>query len=62
MPNLLDGRNAALIAFMDAVVPADESPSASEVGGMTFLSRVLADRPEWTARTSLALDAFVNGQ
>jgi choline dehydrogenase-like flavoprotein len=36
--------------LIDAVVPSDAFPSAGEAGGLDFLDRVLAERPEWVAR------------
>jgi choline dehydrogenase-like flavoprotein len=38
-----------LVELMDAVVPGDDFPSASEAGGLVFLARMLAERPDWTA-------------
>ncbi len=40
-----------LSALVDAIIPADGYPSASEAGGLDFLSRVLVEeRPEWRTR------------
>src|SRR5690606_41818517 len=40
-----------LIALVDAIMPADDHPSASEAGGLEFLHRVLpGDRQEWGPR------------
>lgn len=40
-----------LIALVDAIMPADDHPSASEAGGLEFLHRVLTgDREEWGPR------------
>ena len=36
--------------LIDAVVPSDTFPSAGEAGGLDFLDRVLAERPEWIPR------------
>lgn len=37
--------------MVDAIVPADRYPSASEAGGLDFLARVLAgEKPEWRPR------------
>ncbi len=56
-PPPVDASSELLAAVMDAVVPADEYPSATESGGQQFLSRVLtADRPAWAARLATLLE------
>ncbi|WP_243062183.1 GMC oxidoreductase [Humibacter sp. RRB41] len=46
-----------LVALVDLVVPADDWPSASQSGALTFLARALHDRPEWAGRMRELLDA-----
>ena len=42
---------------IDAVVPADDFPSASQAGGVRFLSRLVeSERPEWADRIIAVLD------
>ena len=42
---------------IDAVVPADDFPSASEAGGLRFWGRLTeTERPEWAARVVAVLD------
>jgi hypothetical protein len=42
---------------IDAVVPADDFPSASHAGGLRFWSRVAGtERPEWADRVIAVLD------
>ena len=42
---------------IDAVVPADDFPSASQAGGVRFLSRLAeSERPEWADRIIAVLD------
>ncbi|MEO8908560.1 MAG: GMC oxidoreductase [Microbacteriaceae bacterium] len=36
-----------LTELVDEVVPKDDFPSASEVGGIAFLTRMLEERPDW---------------
>ena len=48
----LDCAADGLLALLDAIVPADEAPSASQAGVASFLSAVLADRPDWRPRIS----------
>ncbi|MET0695539.1 MAG: GMC family oxidoreductase [Propionibacteriaceae bacterium] len=44
-------------ALLDAIVPADEYPSATDAGGVGFLSRVLAEeKPEWRPRIAGVLE------
>jgi len=51
-----------LQAVMDAVVPADEYPSASQAGGLTFVHRILTgDRPDWAQKLDRVL-AMVQAQ
>jgi choline dehydrogenase-like flavoprotein len=49
-PIIDEATRAVLRALVDRVVPADADPSASEAGALTFLDRVLAERPDWTQR------------
>ncbi|MCU1526869.1 MAG: oxidoreductase [Frondihabitans sp.] len=46
-----------LTDLVDLVIPPDDFPSASESGALDFLSRMLDERPEWTARLAALLDA-----
>jgi choline dehydrogenase-like flavoprotein len=46
-----------LRALLDAIVPADEYPSASDAGGPKFLRGVLGERPDWVSRIAQVLDA-----
>jgi choline dehydrogenase-like flavoprotein len=55
--DLLIGRADLLRAVLDTIVPADDYPSASQAGGVEYLTRLLAERPEWTSRVARALDA-----
>ena len=44
---------------IDAVVPADDFPSASEAGGLRFWSRITeTERPEWSDRVIAVLDVL----
>jgi hypothetical protein len=46
-----------LLVAIDAVVPADDFPSAAEAGGLRFWSRVTStERPEWADRVIAVLD------
>ena len=55
--NRLQGEAARLAVAIDAVVPADEFPSASQAGGLGFWSRLTAlERPEWAERAIGVLD------
>ncbi|MCU1509407.1 MAG: glucose-methanol-choline oxidoreductase [Glaciihabitans sp.] len=45
-----EAEQTALRGLVDAIVPADDYPSASASGGLEFLSRMLADRPDWLPR------------
>ena len=46
-----------LAAAMDAVVPSDDFPSASQAGGVRFWARIIeSERPEWAARVTGVLD------
>ncbi|WP_129837881.1 GMC family oxidoreductase [Streptomyces sp. RFCAC02] len=47
---------ARLRALVEAVVPADDRPSAVEAGGLGFLARVLAQRPDWEPRVARVLE------
>jgi hypothetical protein len=45
-----------LAALLDAIVPADDFPSASQAGGLDFLDRLLTgERPEWAERVTRVL-------
>ncbi|MDT0317818.1 GMC family oxidoreductase [Streptomyces millisiae] len=48
-----------LVSLMDEVVPADDFPSASQAGGLAFLTSVLAERPDWRGRVT---DVVRHGQ
>ena len=53
----MQGDAERLRAAIDAVVPADDHPSASEAGGLRFWSRITtAERPEWSDRVIAVLD------
>ena len=44
---------------IDAVVPADDFPSASQAGGLRFWSRITeTERPEWSDRVIAVLDVL----
>jgi choline dehydrogenase-like flavoprotein len=46
-----------LRVVIDAVVPADDFPSASQAGGLQFWSQITAtERPEWADRAIVVLD------
>lgn len=40
----------ALRLLLDEIVPKDDCPSATESGGLTYLSRLLDERPDWVGR------------
>lgn len=52
----IDG--TTLVDFMDAVIPADDHPSASAAGGGRFLIRLLTKQPGWRDRVERALGEF----
>ena len=53
----LDAEAERLRVAIDAVVPADDFPSASQAGGLRFWSRVTeTERPEWADRVIAVLD------
>ena len=55
----LDADTERLLVAIDAVVPADDFPSASQAGGLRFWSQVTAsERPEWSDRAIAVLDLF----
>ena len=55
--NRLQAEAARLQVAIDAVVPADEFPSASQAGGLGFWDRLTAlERPEWADRVIGVLD------
>ena len=55
--NELQAEAARLRVAIDAVVPADEFPSASQAGGLGFWARLTAlERPEWADRVIGVLD------
>jgi choline dehydrogenase-like flavoprotein len=57
MRNSLSGESERLGAAIDAVVPADDFPSASQAGGVRFLGRLAeSERPEWAHRIIAVLD------
>ena len=53
----LHAETERLLVAIDAVVPADDFPSASQAGGLRFWSQVTAsERPEWADRAIAVLD------
>ncbi|MCW2805306.1 MAG: hypothetical protein QOF52_602 [Propionibacteriaceae bacterium] len=45
------GQRRTLTALIDAIIPADDYPSASQAGGEVFLDRILgAEKAAWTPR------------
>jgi choline dehydrogenase-like flavoprotein len=53
----LHAETERLLVAIDAVVPADDFPSASQAGGLRFWSQITAsERPEWSDRTIAVLD------
>ena len=57
MKNSLEAESERLLVAIDAVVPADDFPSASQAGGVRFLSRLAeSERPEWADRIIAVLD------
>ena len=54
---VLEAEVERLRAAIDAVVPADDFPSASEAGGLRFWSQVTrSERPDWADRVITVLD------
>lgn len=54
-------RDLQLAALVDAIVPADEFPSASQAGGLEFLAAVLAtEQPGWVPRVDQVLQLVQN--
>ena len=52
-----------LLVAIDAVVPADDFPSASQAGGLRFWSQVTAsERPWWSDRATAVLDLLDRSQ
>lgn len=47
----------ALTALCDAILPADDYPSASEAGAISFLEKVVAEKPEWEQRIAKVVTA-----
>ena len=43
--------------LLDTILPPDDHPSATQAGGLVFLGRVLAERPDWADRVRRVLDA-----
>ena len=57
MNNSLQAESERLLVAIDAVVPADDFPSASQAGGVRLFSRLAeSERPEWTDRIIAVLD------
>jgi Gluconate 2-dehydrogenase subunit 3 len=57
--NALQAEVERLLVAIDAVVPADDFPSASQAGGLRFWSQVTAsERPEWSDRATGVLDTL----
>ena len=57
MKNVLQAESERLLVAIDAVLPADDFPSASQAGGVRFLSRLVeSERPEWADRVIAVLD------
>ncbi len=55
--NWLDSDSGRLAVAIDAVIPADDFPSASESGGLRFWAGLTeSERPEWAARVTGVLD------
>ncbi|WP_204249336.1 hypothetical protein [Frondihabitans sp. PAMC 28766] len=48
----VEANRARLTELIDAVVPSDDYPSASEAGGLVFLQRMLAERLDWIAQAA----------
>ena len=46
-----------LTCLVDAIIPPDDHPSGTEAGGLRFLERLLAERPDWIARVVRVLAA-----
>jgi Gluconate 2-dehydrogenase subunit 3 len=55
----LTRRQDLLRAVLDTIVPLDDYPSASQAGGVEFLTRLIVERTDWTSRVARALDAAV---
>ena len=53
---LLTQRADLLGAVLDTIVPPDDYPSATQAGGVEFIRRLLAQRPDWAPRVSRVLD------
>ncbi|RKR75154.1 GMC oxidoreductase [Frondihabitans australicus] len=45
--SFLDEHRDRLSALIDEVVPRDDYPSGTEAGGLEYLGRMLAERPDW---------------
>ena len=57
MNSSLHAESERLLVAIDAVVPADDFPSASQAGGARLLSRLAeSERPEWADRIIAVLD------
>ena len=57
MNNSLQAESERLLVAIDAVVPADDFPSASQAGGVRLFSRLAeSERREWTDRIIAVLD------
>jgi len=57
MNSSLQAESERLLVAIDAVVPADDFPSASQAGGVRFLSALTeSERPEWADRIIAVLD------
>ena len=55
--DVLEAETERLRVAIDAVVPADDFPSASEAGGLRFWSLITgSERPEWADRVIAVLD------
>jgi choline dehydrogenase-like flavoprotein len=55
--NALEAEAGRLQVAIDAIVPADDFPSASEVGGLRFWSLITgSERPDWADRVIAVLD------
>jgi len=52
-----------LAVAIDAVVPADDFPSATQAGGLRFWARLTgSERPEWADRVTQVLDLLDSGR
>jgi hypothetical protein len=55
--DVLDAEVERLRVAIDAVVPADEFPSAAQAGGLRFWSLITgSERPDWADRVIAVLD------